>query len=95
MEVAQARRAALSQEATLAGSVAATRSARVTTAIAGRIVRLPVDVGDRVRAGQTLAELDADLIKLELAVAEAAVAEERARVAEARRRLTKARAMPP
>lgn len=90
VEVAQARSTALSQEATLAGSVAATRSARVTAAIAGRIVRLPVDVGDRVRAGQTLAELDADLIKLEFAVAEAAVAEERARVAEAQRRVTEA-----
>lgn len=90
VEVALARSAALSQEATLAGSVAATRSARVTTAIAGRIVRLPVEVGDRVRAGQTLAELDAELIKLELAVAKAAVAEERARVNEAQRRLAEA-----
>jgi HlyD family secretion protein len=45
-----------------AGSVAARRHASLATEIGGRVVRLPVDEGDRVRKGEVLLELlDTDL----------------------------------
>lgn len=48
----------------------------------GRISRLLVDEGDRVSAGQVVAELDAEPFRISLQAAEASVAEARAALAQ-------------
>jgi len=52
-------------------TVAASREARVATRISGRIVEIPVDVGSRVGAGDTLAVLDAGDVRARVEAAEA------------------------
>jgi RND family efflux transporter MFP subunit len=51
--------------------VEAAREADVATRASGQLVRLPVDVGDPVRAGQMLAELDGADIEARIAAASA------------------------
>src|SRR5690606_8822162 len=43
----------------------------IGSAVDGRVVEFPINVGDRVEAGQTLAQLLTETIKLEVAAAEA------------------------
>jgi len=55
------------------GSLLAWEEATVNTSVAGTIVRLPVDLGDRVRAGQVVAELETREFTLGVQQAEAAL----------------------
>src|SRR5690606_33467473 len=52
------------------GTVMPLRRAVVGSAVDGRVVEVPVDVGDRVAAGQKLAQLLTQTISLELEAAE-------------------------
>lgn len=67
----------VSPSVTLAGeeghpaTVAASREARIATRNSGRIVEIPVDVGSRVRAGETLAVLDDGDVRARIEAAEA------------------------
>jgi RND family efflux transporter MFP subunit len=69
----------------LTGNLTARQSARLSTQAAGLVESLPVDVGDRVAAGQLLLALDAELAALNVARAEGALAEFRAQLAESNR----------
>ena len=53
------------------GTVMPLRKAIVGSAVDGRVVAFPLNEGDRVEEGQTLAQLLTDTIKLEIATAEA------------------------
>lgn len=53
------------------GTVEPVRRATIGAAVDGRIVEFPIDQGDRVEAGQKLAQLLTDTISLELAAAQA------------------------
>ena len=55
------------------GSVEARRRASLSTRMMARVMDIPVEVGDRVRAGQTLIRLGTDDIEANRAKAEAAV----------------------
>lgn len=56
---------------TFVGTVMPLKKAIVGSAVDGRVVEFPLDEGDRVEEGQTLAQLLTDTIKLEVETAEA------------------------
>lgn len=56
---------------TFVGTVMPLRRAVIGSAVDGRVIEYPLDEGDRVERGQTLAQLLTDTIQLELAAAEA------------------------
>jgi RND family efflux transporter MFP subunit len=85
------QRAPLVQEVEVRGSVTAPRTARLSAAVPGLLQRVAVEEGDRVRAGQVLAQLDGAIGQLDLDVTAAATAEATAALAEAERRLAAAR----
>ncbi len=69
----------------LTGSVTAQRRAELSPRVSGLVARIHVDVGDRVRAGQALIELDNELARLARQRDQAQLDEARARVREAER----------
>jgi RND family efflux transporter MFP subunit len=72
------------------GYVQARRSAAVSAELQGRLVKLHVQEGSRVRRGEIIAELSSDDLQARLASAEAEVAVRRAAIAEARAENTEA-----
>ena len=56
---------------TFVGTVMPLKKAIIGSAVDGRVVEFPLDEGDRVEQGQTLAQLLTDTIKLEVETAEA------------------------
>ena len=75
----------------LSGSLTSPRSARLSPDVEGRIVRLGVDAGARVKSGDVLFQLDDELARLELAQAIANEHEAEAELANARRRVVEVR----
>jgi multidrug efflux pump subunit AcrA (membrane-fusion protein) len=72
--VASAQSAAFSQPVELSGTLSAVREATVGASTPGRVVSVAVRVGDRVTAGQFLAQIDASQYGAELAGARAGAA---------------------
>lgn len=70
------------RQRTLSGQVLARRRSALAFELAGRLVEITADDGHRVAAGVILARLDDRSVQLELAGAEAQLAEARAREAE-------------
>ena len=79
------KQAALS---TLSGKLIFWRTSRIATPVMGRIASLPIRVGDRVKKGEILAEIDTQQLKAVLAVAESALAFARSDLTSAEARLT-------
>lgn len=73
------------------GEVRAARRAELAFPVAGRVASVAVEVGDAVRAGQVVAQLDPQPLKAQLAVAQADLARSEAQVAEARQRAERVR----
>ena len=69
--VADAVRKLVSSGEPFVGSVRPLKRAVIGSAVDGRVVEFPIHVGDRVEAGQTLAQLLTETIKLEVEAAEA------------------------
>ena len=69
--VAEVAEVEVSSGETFVGTVRPLRSATIGSAVDGRVVEFPIRVGDRVRAGDTLAQLLTETIELEVAAAEA------------------------
>ena len=61
----------ISSGQTFVGTVLPTQRATIGSAVSGRVVEFPIDVGQRVEAKQTLAQILTETIGLELAAAEA------------------------
>ncbi|WP_133490859.1 MULTISPECIES: efflux RND transporter periplasmic adaptor subunit [Alcanivorax] len=80
----------LEERLPLTGTLTADRAARLSTSVAGLVIALQADVGDQVKQGQVLLELDGELNRLALAGASAAAEEAEARLADARRRFQEA-----
>ncbi len=74
-----------SRELRFSGTTRASRRARLAFAIGGRLVSRPVEIGDRVRAGQVLAKLEDLELANARASARAALAELSARRAQSER----------
>ncbi|TMH30128.1 MAG: biotin/lipoyl-binding protein, partial [Betaproteobacteria bacterium] len=73
-DVVRLERRRLSVEAELPGTVQAVSQATVRAKVAAEVKRVLVREGDRVRAGQTLAEFDTAHLRAQLAERRAAVA---------------------
>lgn len=76
--VAKARAVTAAQSIRLPGTVVATRVSRLSTAIGGLVKSIALDLGDRVEAGDTVAQLDDTLARHALDQAGAAVEEAQA-----------------
>lgn len=72
---------ALTLEETFSGIVSARRTSQLGFSGGGRVTGIRVDVGDEVRAGQVLAQLDTRDLRASLAAAEANIAEAEANYA--------------
>jgi membrane fusion protein, multidrug efflux system len=84
-DVVRLERRRLSVEAELPGTVQAVSQATVRAKVAAEVKRVLVREGDRVRAGQTLAEFDTANLRAQLAERTAAVAAAKADLATAER----------
>ncbi len=90
VQVVQPTPGGLERVAVLPGHVRPAAQQQVTSAVSGYLKRLIVGIGDRVKRGEVLAEIDAPLLQLEakqaavaVVVAEGQVVEAKARVATA------------
>lgn len=79
----------------LTGTVTASQDAQLSVATSGLVTRLLVDDGDRVRAGDLLLELDAELADYQYQAARAAREQAERALADARRRLQEAQRLAP
>ncbi|MBX6770209.1 MAG: efflux RND transporter periplasmic adaptor subunit [Chloroflexi bacterium] len=61
----------IAQTATYTGTVQAADSVNIAPQVSGRITKLNVDVGSRVKAGQIIAELDKSILSAQVAQAQA------------------------
>ncbi|MFN0217686.1 MAG: efflux RND transporter periplasmic adaptor subunit [Hyphomicrobium sp.] len=64
------------------------RISRIATPVTGRIAALPVRVGDHVKKGEVLAQIDTQQLNADLAIAESSLATARAAVATAEATVT-------
>lgn len=85
VKVTRARTAEIPKRVELSASVVSPRSAKISTDIGGLVQSVIVDLGDRVKAGASLVQLDATLEQLELRQTIAAVDEARETTADADR----------
>lgn len=85
---ASSESAVIPRRVRLSGSVVSPRTARVSTELGGLIEAMNVDLGDHVQTGDPLVRLDAELERLDLRRAEAAVREAREELADAEREVT-------
>lgn len=83
VEVAPITRDSITQRRVYSGSLEATYALTVSPRIGGRIARVHVDLGDTVKRGQVVAELDDDEQRQEVAQNRAELAVVEAKVAEA------------
>jgi membrane fusion protein, multidrug efflux system len=75
VEVAEALTVTGHEELAYSGSLEATETVGLSFAIAGRVTKVHVDVGDRVKAGQLLAEIESDSYRDAFVIAQAAEAQ--------------------
>jgi RND family efflux transporter MFP subunit len=78
VEVVQARKGAIVEKMEATGRLAPFVRIKPATKVQGRVLSVPFDEGDTVRAGQVLVEIDAMDIRAQMAQAEAAKQEARA-----------------
>ncbi|MDY6946429.1 MAG: efflux RND transporter periplasmic adaptor subunit [Pseudomonadota bacterium] len=81
----------LTRELSLTGTLTAERSARLSARVDGLVETLEVDAGDRVKQGDLLLQLDADLAEHALRRISAQAQQSKAQLAEAQRLVTEAR----
>lgn len=91
VSIAVSEQAELIEELPLTGTLTAPRAALLAPEVEGRLDTIAVDAGDHVDAGTRLATLDAELARLQLASASAAVEEAQAELDDAQRRLEETR----
>ena len=89
-EVVRVERAAVERSVESGGTVAANLEVEIKCRASGEVVTLPVDVGDAVRAGDLLCQLDPSDQELLVRQSRAAVAQGEARLAQARANLEQA-----
>ena len=93
--VATATETDITQVAQFTGTVTALRDAELSTATAGLVTALAVDVGDKVDSGELLLELDDELARYQYESAAADQTRAERALADARRRLEEARRLAP
>ncbi len=93
VELARLEAAGRTRPLDLTGSVTAQRRAELSPRVSGLVARIAADVGDRVRAGQLLLELDDELARLAHQRDLAQLEEAQTRVREAQRLHREARSL--
>ncbi|AVX30009.1 RND family efflux transporter, MFP subunit [Carboxydocella thermautotrophica] len=73
VEVVTATEGPISQTITIAGKVVPKQEIALVPKVGGKVSRVTVDIGQRVKAGQVVVELDASDLKAQIAATEAAV----------------------
>lgn len=73
VEIATVAKGPISQTITIAGKVVPKQEIALVPKAGGRVSQVTVDIGQRVKAGQLLVELDASDLKAQIAATEAAV----------------------
>ena len=84
-------RAGAADRLAFVGEVRATRRAELAFAVSGRVAVVNAELGDAVRAGQLLAQLDEQPLKAQVAAVAGDVARAQAQLAEARQRAERLR----
>lgn len=92
VDVAIARPGTVLEEPEYTGTTAAVQQVSLRTQVKGQVRSLKVDVGDVVKQGQVLAQLDDTLLQTALKKAEAELASRRSEVARAEKQVSNARA---
>lgn len=80
----------VTEQIPLSGTLTADQGAQLSPSVEGLVTRVLVDLGDQVRRGQVLMELDNELATLAVKGAEADIRQAEATLADARRRLAEA-----
>ncbi|MBE3573562.1 MAG: efflux RND transporter periplasmic adaptor subunit [Moorella humiferrea] len=84
VKTATAAKGKLEATQTISGALAPARVANVVSKLAGQVLAVKADVGDRVQAGQVLVEIDTKELQAQLQQAEAAVDSVREQAEQAR-----------
>lgn len=90
VKVVEAESRIVVEQIPLSGTLTADQGAQLSPSVEGLVTRVLVDLGDQVRRGQVLLELDPELAGLAVKGAEADLAQANATLADARRRLAEA-----
>lgn len=93
VQLAEVVRGPVYEETRLNGTVNALRISQLSTAVAGLVSLVSVEIGDTVEEGDLLVTLDDDQARHQLAGAEARLAQARASLAEERRRYDEAQSV--
>ncbi|KAB7627821.1 efflux RND transporter periplasmic adaptor subunit [Alkalilimnicola sp. S0819] len=93
VQVEKARLEAVERTESAVGRLESATSPMLTAEVAGRITRLLVDTGERIEAGQLLAELDDEPYRLAVQAAEAEMGRLRSLIANGERQLQRQRQM--
>ncbi len=85
VKVVEVQRRRISEKISYTGTIEALKKMNIMPDVGGKIARIAVQEGDRVRKGQVLAELETEAVRLQLRQAEAGVAVARANFEDAKR----------
>lgn len=92
VDVAIARTGTVREERVHTGTTAPVEEVSLRSQVEGQVLRLSVDVGDAVKQGQIIGQVDDDLLRTALNEAEAELAARRAEVARAQNQVSNAAA---
>ncbi|PUB81747.1 MAG: efflux RND transporter periplasmic adaptor subunit [gamma proteobacterium symbiont of Ctena orbiculata] len=91
--VDSAEEVALIEEVPITGSVISARIAKLSTEVSGIVERISIEIGDQVRTGDEILQLNSELDRLSLAAARAATESAIQELEDAKRRLNDAKVL--
>ncbi|MEW8032624.1 MAG: biotin/lipoyl-binding protein, partial [Candidatus Thiodiazotropha endolucinida] len=91
--VDSAEEVVLIEEVPITGSVISARIAKLSTEVSGIVERISIEIGDQVRAGDEILQLNSELDRLSLEAARAATESAIQELEDAKRRLNDAKVL--
>ena len=89
--VDEARTDAVVKQVPLTGTVTSPKIGRLSSQVSGQVKSVVVEIGDKVKKGHVVLELDREIVELNLQAARAATQQARAQLADAKRRYASAK----